>query len=176
MTINGKPKSKWVQIGSFLGGLAALIASVTALIETRSKAPEKASRAAHQELVKKLDDLNRDLGKIEDHFNRQLGNLEFRFRNELNAAKADADSVRALFIGFALASRRATSGSGTSRTIEELTKKFEKKLEKLEPAPAPPTASPPPKRLPRSFKRPKSWSIIKRNAQQPPAQMQEDDT
>lgn len=138
---------------------------MVALRETRSKTPESVSKAAHDELVSKLKALNHDL----EGLGRQVNSLAADLRQEMRLSAADSkartESVRALFTGYALASRQNITPAKTVETIREVVREAEKKAEDL-------VKSAPKSKLPmgspRSFKQPKSWDTIQQQTQGPP--------
>lgn len=131
---------------------------MAALRETRNKAPEAASKAAHEDVVKQLKALNHDLNELDKKFSRIYGKSRHEMKLGILEAKAQVDSVRALFTGYALAARQ-TAGSQTKtvETIKEVVKDAQEKTEAILKASPKETAPPP---APRAFKKPKSWDAI----------------
>lgn len=164
---NGKqPPSKWGAAAKFLTVflpmITALVTSVVALNETRNKAREKDSKAAHDELVSKIKALNKDLEALEKKLDEQTLELVQQVKFGVASAKSQADSVRALFTGYALASR----GRGQGRTVEkvkEIVKRSQDRTRALIRS-APSNPKPPPEK--RSFKSPKSWKQIQQQVQE----------
>lgn len=159
--------SRWVHAGKFLIGLAALITALgTALValrETRSKAPEDLSKAAHNELVARIQALNSDLMALDKRIDTQLNQLQQEIYRGTAESKAQTESVRALFTGYALASRQNNVPQKTVQMIRDVVKEAGKKAEKLADTPPPRMKEPPQSK---AFKKPKSWETLHKQLQQ----------
>jgi len=120
------------------------------------------SKAVHAEVVSKLEAIDRDLEVLEKRYRRQVLKLRQEVKFGIAQSQAQADSVKALFTGYALAARSNKVGSKTVETIKKVVKEAQevKKREvKASGAPKPP-------RVQRVFKRPRSWTDIKKAIQQ----------
>jgi hypothetical protein len=129
-------------------------------VETRTKATEATSRAAHDALVGNLKALNHDLESL----SKQMDKLSIDLRQELRFGVADSkarsESVRALFTGYALAARQNTAPAKTVETIREVVMEAQKKAEDV-------VKSAPKNKLtkqPRSFKQAESWDDIQQGS------------
>jgi len=163
---NGKKTPlAWGSAGKFLAGLAACVASlVTALValqESRTKAPETTSKAAHSELVSKLQALNADMTAMEKRFTERAVGLQQDVKFGVAESKAQADSVKALFTGYALAARRDATPAKTIELIKGVVKESQEKAEEVAKAAHTPEK---PRRHTRSFRKPTSWDNIDRQA------------
>lgn len=162
-----KRSDRWFEKGKLLTGSAALItALVTSAIafqESRSKAPEAASKAAHNELVSKLGALDRDLGTLVKRIETQLSTMRQDVKFGIASAKSESDAVRALFTGYALAARgRRTNAVSKIKEVVKAARAQTREMLKNRPV----KRVAPSKRY---FKRPKSWDKIQQQvqAQQP---------
>ena len=104
--------------------------------------------------------LNRDLLEMDKQLKHMVRKADVEMRLGVAEAKAQTDSVRALFTGYALAARQqAASGQKIMETIRGVMKDSREKTEAIIKAEPRKPASPP---LIRSFKKPKSWETIQR--------------
>ena len=120
--------SKFYEIFKWTGAIAALcLAGYSKCESERAKAradsspPEVVTKAALDELSKKINDLAHDVETKEKAFLKTMNRLVRGFSKRATSAEAKSESVRSLFIGHALASR-STSRSSVKRDLENLTK------------------------------------------------------
>jgi hypothetical protein len=111
--------------------------------------------------VSKLEALDKDLKALEKRLQKHTTQLQQEVKFGVASAKAQADSVRALFTGYALATRGQRPTKAVE-TVKAIVKASEKRTEAIAKA-SPPAPKPPP--IKRSFKRPKSWNQIQQQVQ-----------
>ena len=132
-----------------------------AIQELKTKTSESSSKAAHNELVSKLDALNRDFILLNKEFGEKYTGIQQEVKFGIASAKAQVDSVRALFTGYALASR----GHGSSKTVEtvkEIVKEAQDQAQKIADSSPPEVRAAPMKR---SFQKPKKWEKIQQQVE-----------
>ena len=130
--------SKFYEIFKWTGAIAALcLAGYSKCESERAKAradnapQEVVTKAALDELSKKINDLAHDVESKEREFLKTLNKLVRSFNKRATSAEAKSESVRSLFIGHALASR--SSGQGVKKDLENLTKSINEAAEQSQP-------------------------------------------
>jgi hypothetical protein len=172
------PKIRWKAISTFqkfyeifkwTGAIAALALAGYSKCESElanrkaDKAPqEKVTKAAFDEMAKKLNDLAHDMNDKEKAFFRTLNRVARGFDKRATSAEAKAESVRSLFIGHALASSRASSRTDMKKNLVNLTKSINEAAEKTESAGAKPISMPKPTRR---FRPARKYQDIKQQQQ-----------
>ena len=168
-----KKPSRVLQIGKMLTEATVLVTAAVAYCESRSKTSETTSKAAHSEVVRKLEALNTDFKGME----RQVGEfwvavekrdqqVQVQLQSEMAKSRAEVGIVKALFTGYALSAR--STPTVVSREVEKSVKKAQKAADdfELKPTKKPRVLLKAPQKLFRHFQKPKSWSNIKQQQDQ----------
>lgn len=119
---------KFYEIFKWTGAVAALALAGYSKCEAEianrkaAQAPKEiVTKAAIDELSKKINDLAHDVEAKEKAFLKSMRRAVSKFDKRAASAESKAESVRSLFIGHALASRTAVRPS-VKRDLENLTK------------------------------------------------------
>jgi hypothetical protein len=121
--------AKFLELFKWAGAVAIAVTAISSSCEAElarrraEKSPEeRVTKAAFTELSKKLNDLAKDIDDFEHKQTNEIKKALSKFRLTAANAEARAESVRSLFIGYALASRGAKNSKELREEMKSLTK------------------------------------------------------